>query len=358
MKRFALMLALTLLIFNPSTTPLQAFQDSAEKGAADQEEKQEKKSVNEFLQEAVGLLQDGELDEGLELLKKARKEYPDNMRVSGVLLQATQQVGMMKVNESRESANKYFYEAGKLARELAANDAIDEATRNMISVSLYNEACTYALDGKEDKVYESLKLAFENGFDDFELASTDSDFGDMLETKKYKDFLDEQKQAKERRKLEKIKKDIESFDAFDFEFDLETVNGEKLNKSGYAGKYMIVDIWGTWCPPCRREIPSFIKLQKKYQDKLVIVGLAYERIEEGDSEEDAKENVVKFIEDKGVNYPCAMGTRKIRNQIPDMLGYPTTLFFDKDGKVRYQATGFRTFEELENILKIMYELDD
>src|SRR5437762_9755963 len=61
---------------------------------------------------------------------------------------------------------------------------------------------------------------------------------------------------------------------FEFDFDLEDVNGQRLSKADFAGKVLIVDIWGTWCPPCRMEIPHFLALHRQYGDQgLQVVGL-------------------------------------------------------------------------------------
>ena len=51
---------------------------------------------------------------------------------------------------------------------------------------------------------------------------------------------------------------------FPFEFSTVDVAGNPINLSELVGKVVIVDIWGTWCPPCRAEIPSFIRLQESY----------------------------------------------------------------------------------------------
>src|SRR5436190_6816113 len=65
---------------------------------------------------------------------------------------------------------------------------------------------------------------------------------------------------------------------FPFDFDLEDVAGNRVSKSDLAGKVLIVDIWGTWCPPCRMEIPHFVALNRKYNNQgLAIVGLIRER---------------------------------------------------------------------------------
>ena len=58
------------------------------------------------------------------------------------------------------------------------------------------------------------------------------------------------------------------------DFSLSTINGETLKLSDFKGKVIILDFWATRCPPCRREIPDFIKLYDNYKAHgLVIIGI-------------------------------------------------------------------------------------
>ncbi|MCK8524077.1 TlpA family protein disulfide reductase [Aquimarina sp. D1M17] len=64
-------------------------------------------------------------------------------------------------------------------------------------------------------------------------------------------------------------------DAPDFETTL--VDGTPFKLSSLKGEYVLLDFWGSWCPPCRRENPKLAKLHQKYQDKLTIVTVALEK---------------------------------------------------------------------------------
>ena len=124
---------------------------------------------------------------------------------------------------------------------------------------------------------------------------------------------------------------------FDFDFDLQDVEGNRLAKADFAGKVLIVDIWGTWCGPCTMEIPHFVKLKREYADRgLAIVGLNDEQI---GNKAKAAEKVREFCRTEGVNYPCGLITERIKRQVPDFTGYPTTLFFDRQGRVRLKLPG-------------------
>ena len=132
---------------------------------------------------------------------------------------------------------------------------------------------------------------------------------------------------------------------FEFDFDLEDVSGNRLSKADLAGKVLIVDLWGTWCPPCRDEIPHFVTLNRKYQDQgLAVIGLNSEQTRD---KVKAVRLVREFCKSEGVDYPCAVVTEKILDQVPDLQGFPTTLFFDRTGRVRLRAVGYHDISFLQ-----------
>jgi thiol-disulfide isomerase/thioredoxin len=140
---------------------------------------------------------------------------------------------------------------------------------------------------------------------------------------------------------------------FSFTFSEPDVFGKMLDLQSLRGKVVIVDLWGTWCPPCRKEIPHFVKLKNKYTRKgLEIVGVNFERV----SDDDAVKLVKKARVELKINYRCVIGTDAIQNQIPDLEGFPTTLLLNRAGKVHQMLVGYHSYEELEEIVKPL--LDD
>ena len=80
------------------------------------------------------------------------------------------------------------------------------------------------------------------------------------------------------------------------DFTLATTEGDLVSLSDLRGKVVMLNFWGTWCGPCRIELPDFIKLHDKYnKDGLEIVGITIRR---GESIED----VARFQEQWGLNY--------------------------------------------------------
>lgn len=124
---------------------------------------------------------------------------------------------------------------------------------------------------------------------------------------------------------------------FEFDFDLNDVSDQPLRKRDFLGKVLLVDIWGTWCPPCREEVPTFVALQHRYGPAgLAIVGLNQER---GNADAGAQ-TVRAFRKSQGIPYPCALLSRPVLAQVPEFVGFPTTLLFDRQGRLRLRFDGY------------------
>lgn len=122
----------------------------------------------------------------------------------------------------------------------------------------------------------------------------------------------------------------------DFRFDVETIGGRRLTESDFEANVLIVDLWGTWCPPCRRAVPVLEDLYRKYkQHGLEIVGFCYE----GDRA-DAADAVRKFAAAQGVTYELALGTPAIQAQVPGFNAYPTMLYFTRGLTYAKTEVGF------------------
>ncbi|OHC04471.1 MAG: hypothetical protein A3H23_06660 [Planctomycetes bacterium RIFCSPLOWO2_12_FULL_40_19] len=116
----------------------------------------------------------------------------------------------------------------------------------------------------------------------------------------------------------------------------------RTNQSN-KGKVVILDLWATWCPPCRKEIPGFINLYKKYKDKgLEIIGVAFD--------ENGQEVVPPFMKAMGINYPVYLDGGDIAMKY-DLQAYPTTIVYGKDVKAASKHVGYVSEEEFENELR-------
>ena len=157
--------------------------------------------------------------------------------------------------------------------------------------------------------------------------------------------------------LVEARRQMERFEPFPFDFDLMTIEGRPLCKDEFRGRVLIVDIWATWCPPCRAEVPSFVTLHEQYSEAgLSIVGLNYERADEA---KDAILAINEFRQLQPVSYPLAIGNPSVTTQVPSFSGFPTTLFIDHTGTVRMMVTGGESASVLESYaLLLMSEVED
>jgi len=124
------------------------------------------------------------------------------------------------------------------------------------------------------------------------------------------------------------------------DFTVELVNGESFTLSEQQGKVVLLNIWATWCAPCREETPELVELYTEYRDQgLLVLGVSID--EQGLS-------VVKpFMEKYEVNYPTVIDDGTIMDKYGPTMGIPTTYIIGKKGNLRYFAVGAVTNKELE-----------
>ncbi len=131
-------------------------------------------------------------------------------------------------------------------------------------------------------------------------------------------------------------------------FTLETVDGKKVSLSDFKGKGVIINFWATWCPPCRREIPDMIELQKAYSGKFTFIGIAVN---------DKPENVAAYVKEKGINYPVAMGDEKVVIDYGKFLeggqmrGIPTSFVINPKGEIVTAFVGARDKHAFESVIQ-------
>ena len=117
----------------------------------------------------------------------------------------------------------------------------------------------------------------------------------------------------------------------------------------YRSKPTLVTFWATWCDPCRAEIPDLIEFQNKYSAKgFTVLGVAMD--------EEGKSVVEPFVQKEQfdvqgqkltMNYPIVLGDDDIAAKFGGMLGYPTSWFISRDGKMMKHVIGGITAGELE-----------
>lgn len=132
-------------------------------------------------------------------------------------------------------------------------------------------------------------------------------------------------------------------------FALKNLDGKTVSSSEFKGKVIILNFWATWCPPCRVEIPSFILLQKKYEEKgFTFIGVSLD--------EDGPRIVKNFVKSAGMNYPQLMASYEVVMNYGNFEAIPTTFVIDRKGIVRNVLQGYHTQSVFENeIQKLLGE---
>lgn len=128
----------------------------------------------------------------------------------------------------------------------------------------------------------------------------------------------------------------------DFDFALQTLDGEMVKLSDFKGKVIFLNIWATWCPPCIAEMPGIQSLYDKTDDENIVFVML--------SMDDSIEKPKKFIEKKSYTFPVYMPA----SRVPDVFrspSIPTTFVISADGKIvakkvgmaKYDTKAFRNF---------------
>jgi thiol-disulfide isomerase/thioredoxin len=122
-------------------------------------------------------------------------------------------------------------------------------------------------------------------------------------------------------------------------FTLTDLGGRTISSADLQGKVVLVNFWATWCPPCRAEIPDLIRLQEKYRDKLIIVGISEDEI--------PPDEVKAFVAEQKINYPVAMTTPALAKVFRGVSALPTTFVIDREGKLVQRHVGMLNPQQVE-----------
>ena len=132
------------------------------------------------------------------------------------------------------------------------------------------------------------------------------------------------------------------------DFSLVTLDGKSLSLADEHGKVVLLNFWATWCGPCRAEIPDLIELQKKYKDRLQIVGLTVD--------EDDPEVIKQTVAETGINYPVAMSSAEVRKRYGGIAALPTSFMVDTLGRVVQKHEGLRDPVLYEREIRVLLGL--
>jgi thiol-disulfide isomerase/thioredoxin len=130
----------------------------------------------------------------------------------------------------------------------------------------------------------------------------------------------------------------------------ETLDGSRLDVADLRGKVVVINIWGSWCPPCRAEAPSFRKVAKETRAR----GVEFVGINTRDNE---RGPAIAFEKDYGIEYPSFYDPhgKLILNGFPkgslNPQTIPSTIVLDRDGKIAARALKALDEEELRDMIE-------
>ena len=117
------------------------------------------------------------------------------------------------------------------------------------------------------------------------------------------------------------------------DFTLQTIDGETITLSDLRGQAVLVNLWATWCPPCRAEMPAIQKLYDEYKDQglvVLAVNMTYQ---------DDPAAVLPFVQDHELSFPILLEeTGNVASKY-ELRSLPSSFFIDRDGFIQEVVIG-------------------
>jgi thiol-disulfide isomerase/thioredoxin len=163
--------------------------------------------------------------------------------------------------------------------------------------------------------------------------------------------LDARIDVARRASTQRVALEARRYDAPAPDWKLPDLSGGTLESASFKGKVVVLDFWGSWCGPCRAELPYFQAMYDRYKDRgVAFVGINWER------EPTAEKRIAaarSFIASKGFSFPVALDLDHKTVEAYAVESFPTLLVIDKVGRMRYRNAGFSP--DIEPILTAQIE---
>jgi thiol-disulfide isomerase/thioredoxin len=127
------------------------------------------------------------------------------------------------------------------------------------------------------------------------------------------------------------------------DYSLPDLNGKNHSLADYRGKWVIVNYWATWCPPCQEEIPDLVEFHDRHKDDdAVVIGINFEDISE--------EQLTTFVDSFLISYPILRSEPLAVTPLGPVEGLPTTYIIAPDGSPVARQVGPVTGKQLDDYI--------
>jgi thiol-disulfide isomerase/thioredoxin len=124
-------------------------------------------------------------------------------------------------------------------------------------------------------------------------------------------------------------------------FEMQGSDGQLLRLADFRGRWVLVNFWATWCPPCLQEIPALVALDEA-RDDVQVIGIAIEWKD--------RRQVLQFAEGMFVGYPIVLGDRALVDRFGGIKGLPSSLVYDPSGALVARHTGALSRADMERLI--------
>lgn len=121
-------------------------------------------------------------------------------------------------------------------------------------------------------------------------------------------------------------------------FTVASLSGGSSELAAHRGRIVVMNLWATWCPPCRAEMPDLQRLSDAYKSRNVdVLG-----VDQGES----AERVASFAKSLGIRYPILLDQNQQYGRVYAALGLPTTVVVDPNGVVAKAFDGPLSYDQM------------
>ncbi len=126
------------------------------------------------------------------------------------------------------------------------------------------------------------------------------------------------------------------------DLELTDMNGKQLKLSDYRGKWVVLNYWATWCPPCLEELPELVLFHESHKDRdAVVIGIDMEMLQ--------PEALEQFVDDNFLTYPIVPMVENMPS-FDNVDNFPTSYLIDPDGIAVVKHVGAVTSDAIEEFI--------